>query len=181
MYTFPRQCALISQGPIWMYSSIIPGQCSPNFFKRDIFKMTITVIICFTFLSITTWTRSTAIYTQRSISGSAVCAVGQALDLQQQLEEMSTRSCVPLSVRCAFTCQQHAPNCTCFNYYENECCDFFSGSIVYFPDQPGCTLWAVTMTIGYWKIVVAYIFNANNGNVSGTWPNYLKINSGKNP
>ena len=109
--------------------------------------MTIVVIISLMFLSIITWQRSTAIYTQRSLSGSAVCAVGQALDLQQQLEAMSTGSCVPLSVRCAFTCQQHAPNCTCFNYYEDECCEFFSGSIVYFPDQPGCTLWAV----GHWE------------------------------
>ena len=126
-----------------MYSSIIPGQCSPNVFKRNNFKMTIVVIISLMFLSIITWQRSTAIYTQRSISGSAVCAVGQALDLQQQLEEMSTGSCVPLSVRCAFTCQQHAPNCTCFNYYEDECCEFFSGSIVNVTYQQGCSLWGV--------------------------------------
>ena len=96
----------------------------------------------FALLVIITWTPSTAIYTQRSIGGSAVCAVGHALDLQQQLEAMSTGSCVPLSVRCAFTCQQHAPNCTCFNYYSaNGSCEFLGGSRVSVTVQQGCTLW----------------------------------------
>ena len=142
--------------------------------------MIITFTLRLSLLVTITWTMATAIYTQRSINGSAVCAVGQALDLQQQLEEMSTGSCVPLSVRFAFTCQQHAPNCTCFNYYDDECCEFFSGSIVYFPDQPGCTLWAVTMTIDYWKKLIALISNAINCHISGISRNNRKLISGKN-
>ena len=112
---------------------------------ENILEMTTIAIFSLAFLSMTSWTRTAAIYTQRSICGSAVCAVGQALDLQQQLEEMSTESCVPLSVRCALTCQQHSPNCTCFNYYANGSCEFFSGPLIYVTYQQGCTLWAVKL------------------------------------
>ena len=115
--------------------------------NRGIIKMTIVVIFSFTLLCITTWTLSAAKYTPQSAGGSAVCAVGEALDLIQTLEANESGSCVPLSVRCAFTCQQNAPNCTSFNYYSDECCRFFSGSIVDFAYQQGCTLWAV----GHWE------------------------------
>ena len=78
-----------------------------------------------------------------------VCAVGQALDLTtKQVGNSTNSSCVPLSARCSFACQQNAPNCTCFNYYAtNGTCEFFGGSILNVTNQTGCALWAVRMRI----------------------------------
>ena len=67
-------------------------------------------------------------FAPKSINGTEVCAVGEPLALSP-IEEGSNGSCVPNSVSCAFTCQQNAPNCTFFNYYAGECCQFFSGPI----------------------------------------------------
>ena len=76
------------------------------------------------------------------INGTEICPVGQPLALSPA-EERTNESCVPLSVSCAFVCQQNAPNCSCFNYYANGSCEFFSGSNVNVTYQQGCTLWAV--------------------------------------
>ena len=118
--------------------------------------MTIIAIFSVALLSITIWTRSSAKYTPQSVGSVEVCAVGEALNLSESLEEMRTGSCVLLSVRCAFACQRNAPNSTCFNYYAprelcvqhelvylNESCEFFGGSVVDVNYQQGCALWAV--------------------------------------
>ena len=94
-----------------------------------------------------------------SLNGTAVCRVGGApLDLASSLVGgggiSPTRggACVPSSVRCAFTCQQHAPNCTCFNYYSaNGSCEFFGGSNVSVTVQQGCTLWTVGLSSNVFK------------------------------
>ena len=60
---------------------------------------------------------------------------------------MGGGACVPSSVRCVLTCQKHALNCTCFNYYSaNGSCEFFSGLSVNVTVQHGCTLWTVSLT-----------------------------------
>ena len=82
----------------------------------------------------------------KAINDTAVCSVGQPLALSP-VEESANASCVPLSVRCALTCQRNAPNCTCFNYYDKGSCEFFGGSNVSVAYQPGCTLWAVSLCL----------------------------------
>ena len=91
----------------------------------------------------------------QSINGTALCGLGPGapLDLASSLlpgeglPPMGGGACVPSSVRCALTCQQHAPNCTCFNYYSaNGSCEFFGGSNVSVTVQQGCTLWTVGLS-----------------------------------
>ena len=106
----------------------------------NIFRMTISLVFRFTLLFITTLTRASTKYMPRSVNGSAVCAVGPVLGLK--LRANLRGSCVPLSVRCTFTCQQNH-KCIGFNYYTKGCCEFFSGSIVNVTNQQGCTFWAV--------------------------------------
>ena len=90
-----------------------------------------------------------------SINGSSMCAIGPGapLDLASSplpgggMPPMGGGACVPSSVRCALTCQQHAPNCTCFDYYSaNGSCEFFGGSNVSVIVQQGCTLWTVGLS-----------------------------------
>ena len=99
--------------------------------------------IQFILILIANWSQIVAAFQPKYQNGSAVCAVGQSLSLVQG-DYRSTNSCVPASVSCAFACQQNAPNCTCFNYYANGSCEFFSGSSVNVSYQQGCTLWAVS-------------------------------------
>lgn len=85
-----------------------------------------------------------AVYQPQSLFGVAVCAVGPSLGIKQAGGE-SGGSCVPISARCAFTCQNKVLNCTGFNAYENATCEFFGGTIVNFTHQQGCTLWIVSV------------------------------------
>ena len=91
----------------------------------------------------------------QSLNGTALCGLGPRapLDLASSslpgggMLPMGGGACVPSSVRCALTCQQHAPNCTCFNYYSaNGSCEFFGGSNVSVTVQQGCTLWTVGLS-----------------------------------
>ena len=103
----------------------------------------------------------------KSINGTSVCVVGQPLVLSA-VNGLSTGSCVPSSVSCAFTCQRNSPNCTCFNYYTNGSCEFFNGSSVNVSYQQGCTLWAVNIyncalwmrTIILWSLSVIIRFES---------------------
>ena len=85
------------------------------------------------------------------LNGTAVCGVGAALPAPLDAEGAAAhgaRACVPGSVRCAWTCGQlgGAFNCSCFNYYTNGSCVFFSAAAnVGVTTQLGCTLWAVRL------------------------------------
>ena len=93
-------------------------------------------------VAIVWFARLLAAYQPRSLLDETMCTVGRPLSIKQAGGEPKG-ACVPLSVRCAFTCQLHSPNCTGFNTYANGSCEFFSGYNVTVTYQQGCTLWAV--------------------------------------
>ena len=85
---------------------------------------------------------SNLIFNPKLVNGTTVCASGPPFALSQA-GGVPTVPCVPSPVSCAFACQKHALNCTCFNYYVNGTCEFFSGLTVSVTRQKGCTLWTV--------------------------------------
>ena len=92
--------------------------------------------------------RALSTFLPKSIGGAAVCGLGPELPLLVPAGGGTSPTggvggaCVPSSARCAFTCQQHAPNCTCFNYYSaNGSCELLGGARVSVIVQQGCTLW----------------------------------------
>ena len=100
-------------------------------------------VACIIAIVMVAWSaRLLSAYQPQSLLGETMCAVGRLLNIKQAGGEPSG-ACVPLSVRCAFTCQLHSPNCTGFNTYANGSCEFFSGYNVTVTYQQGCTLWAV--------------------------------------
>ena len=92
--------------------------------------------------------RALSTFLPKSIGGATVCGLGPALPLLVPAGGGTSTTggdggaCVPSSVRCALTCQQHEPNCTCFNYYSaNGSCELLGGARVSVSVQQGCTLW----------------------------------------